>query len=158
RRHGLHLGDAAALLPEAHLGALHVLRERRRARGAAGRLSRRVTRRWIAVALGIAACGAGPQLSCSARIARLRAEYGLLAPAGQAPWRCADGSELASTFSPTDPPYARFERGGQSVVAPIAPSGSGSRYASPADRFEYWEHQGEATLTWDGRETKCRKP
>jgi uncharacterized protein len=98
------------------------------------------------------------ELEYKTRIAQLQAEYGLLEPVGHATWRCADGSELASSFYASDPPYARFERGGRSVIAAIAESGSGSRYASPADRFEYWEHQGEATLSWDGRETKCRKP
>jgi len=116
-----------------------------------------VTRKWIAIALLLAACGAGSDLGCKTRVARLEAEYGLVEPVGRATWRCADGSELASTFYATDPPYGRFERGGRRIVAPVAMSGSGARYASPADRFEYWEHQGEARVTWDGRETTCAK-
>ena len=114
-----------------------------------------MTRRWIAAGLLLEACNVGPQ--CSARVARLEAEYGLVEPVGRAIWRCADGSELASTFYPTEPPYGRFERGGRRVIAQIAPSASGARYASPANRFEYWEHHGEATLAWDGSETRCGK-
>ena len=117
-----------------------------------------MTREWIAIALLLAACGAGPELTCRGRVARLEAEYGLVEPVGRATWHCADGSELASTFYATDPAYGRFESGGRRIVAPVAMSGSGARYASPADRLAYWEHPGEVTLRWDGSETKCRKP
>jgi membrane-bound inhibitor of C-type lysozyme len=116
-----------------------------------------MTLKSVAAALLLAACGAAPELACRTRIARLQAEYGLIEPVGRATWRCADGSQLLSTFYPSDPPYARFERAGRSVVAAIAESGSGARYASPGDRFEYWEHQGEATVSWDGRATRCTK-
>ncbi|MDO5610611.1 MAG: MliC family protein [Pseudomonadota bacterium] len=38
---------------------------------------------------------------------------------------------------------------GTTKTLPIAVSGSGARYA--ADGFEWWEHQGEATYSVDGK-------
>jgi membrane-bound inhibitor of C-type lysozyme len=35
------------------------------------------------------------------------------------------------------------------LILPIVMSGSGTRYAD--DRYEWWEHQGEATYTVDGK-------
>jgi putative hemolysin len=37
------------------------------------------------------------------------------------------------------------------IELPVAPSGSGARYLSPDRTIDFWEHQGEATLTVNGK-------
>jgi uncharacterized protein len=82
------------------------------------------------------------------RIAELQARYRLVALRGPFFWACENNpaNEVVVTFFDTDPPTAILERGDQSVVAYRAPSGSGARYVGRNETF--WEHQGEAQLTW----------
>ena len=48
-----------------------------------------------------------------------------------------------------------FERGGRTLFALVTMSASGARYEGA--NLVYWEHQGEAQVTWMGSELKCRK-
>jgi uncharacterized protein len=54
----------------------------------------------------------------------------------------------------TDPPAAVITVGDEQVIAFIARSGSGARYAAAG--MELWEHHGEATLTWLGKTHVCK--
>jgi membrane-bound inhibitor of C-type lysozyme len=54
-------------------------------------------------------------------------------------------------------PVARPARGGQTVTLFSRPAGSGAKYEG--QNVTFWEHQGEASITWgpDGKEMRCRK-
>lgn len=60
----------------------------------------------------------------------------------------------ATYYNQTDPKSAVFTSGDRQVVALSVPSGSGARYADPD--VEFWEHQGEATVTWSGATFVCK--
>jgi len=62
--------------------------------------------------------------------------------------------EIKATFRKTDPPSVLVQRGDQTLAAPSAPSGSGAKYEGHGLMF--WEHQGEAVVTWMDTELKCR--
>ena len=61
---------------------------------------------------------------------------------------------LKATFRKTDPPSVQVQRGDETVVAPSAPSASGAKYEGQGLMF--WEHQGEATVTWKNSELTCK--
>jgi heat shock protein HslJ len=72
-------------------------------------------------------------------------------------WLCAGYEETPFTtafYRNTESPAAVITFGDDQVVAPIARSGSGSRYAT-AD-VEFWEHQGDASVSWFGTAFTCR--
>jgi uncharacterized protein len=82
------------------------------------------------------------------RIAELQARYRLVAVTGPVFYAC-DGdprNEVAATFFKTDPPTLIAERGDQSSLMYLQPSGSGSKYQGRNESL--WEHQGEAIITW----------
>jgi uncharacterized protein len=82
------------------------------------------------------------------RIAELQARYRLVPSRGPFFWAC-DGNpsnEVVVTFFETDPPTLIAERGDSTSLMTIAESGSGSKYVGGNE--SYWEHQGEATITW----------
>ena len=82
------------------------------------------------------------------RMAELQARYRLLAGTGPVRYRC-DGDptdEIVATFFPTDPPTLIAERGDSVSWMVLQRSGSGARYQGRNESF--WEHQGEATVTW----------
>ena len=88
-------------------------------------------------------------------------------PAGNAPVRTigsvrylCDGdpdNPVIITFYDTDPPTLIAERGDKVSLMYLQPSGSGARYQGGNESF--WEHQGEALITWgrDAAEMRCRK-
>jgi len=82
------------------------------------------------------------------RIAELQARY-RLAP-GNDPVRfvCDDdpASEVVITFFFTDPPTLIAERGDSVSLMYLQPSGSGAKYQGRNESF--WEHAGEAVITW----------
>ncbi|MEW5685502.1 MAG: MliC family protein [Pseudomonadota bacterium] len=93
------------------------------------------------------------------RIAELQATYRLVPAIGPVRFQC-DGNaakEVVATFFRTDPPTAVAEFGDQSSMMYAAPSGSGARYVGRNEQF--WEHQGEARVTWGygAPEMVCRK-
>jgi len=61
---------------------------------------------------------------------------------------------FATFYQETDPPSAVLTNGDDQVIAFIEPSGSGAKYT--AANVEFWEHHGEATVTWFGAEMRCK--
>lgn len=92
------------------------------------------------------------------RLVELQARYQLVPVQATARWHCDDGSSLSTTFfAATDPPSLVAERGDQSSLMLLQPAASGARYAGRNESF--WEHQGEARITWGWQapETRCLK-
>jgi len=91
------------------------------------------------------------------RIAELQALYRLVPPRGPVFYQCGGQSanEVVATFFDTDPPTVMVERGDSSSLMFRQPSGSGAKYEGRNESF--WEHHGEATVTWgyDGPELRC---
>jgi uncharacterized protein len=82
------------------------------------------------------------------RIAELQARYRLVSAHGPIRFVC-DGNpanEVVATFFRTDPPTLIAERGDSVSLMYLQPSASGSRYQGRNESF--WEHQGEALITW----------
>jgi len=93
------------------------------------------------------------------RIAELQARYQLVDGTGPFTFAC-DGdrpSEVVVTFFATDPPTLIAEYGDSVSLMFLQPSGSGTRYRGRNESF--WEHQGDATITWgyDAPEMRCVK-
>ena len=93
------------------------------------------------------------------RIAELQAKSGLVKSIGPFAFSCtsSDGKKdsAMATFYDSTPPSMTFERGGRTLFALVARSASGARYEGA--NLIYWEHQGEAQVTWMGNDFKCRK-
>nr|WP_321466682.1 MliC family protein [uncultured Desulfobulbus sp.] len=92
------------------------------------------------------------------RIAELQARYRLVPVTGPITYRCDDPEQsvFSVTFFASEPPTLIAERGVQSSLMFLAPSASGTRYAGRNESF--WEHQGEAMITWgyDTPEMHCQ--
>jgi uncharacterized protein len=82
------------------------------------------------------------------RIAELQARYRLVDGRGPVRFLCEGNpaSEVVATFFQTDPPTLIAERGDSVSLMYLQPSGSGARYQGRNEAF--WEHQGEALITW----------
>jgi uncharacterized protein len=91
------------------------------------------------------------------RIAELQARYRLVAGRGPVFFRCGGqpANEVVVTYFETEPPTAIVERGDGSSLMFQQPSGSGAKYQGRNESF--WEHHGEAVLTWgyDAPEIHC---
>jgi uncharacterized protein len=89
------------------------------------------------------------------RIADLQAQFKLVSSRG--PFRFVCNKDPANIFTAqyfaTDPATARFFYDGRTVTAYTVPTGSGARYNNA--NISYWEHQGEASVVWYGRNFKC---
>jgi uncharacterized protein len=93
------------------------------------------------------------------RIAELQAGYRLVPSTGPV-WFSCDGdpaNEVVVTFFQTDPPTLIAERGDSVSLMYLQPSGSGSKYQGRNETF--WEHGGEALVTWGygAAEMHCTK-
>ncbi|WP_447971013.1 MliC family protein [Nitrospira sp. M1] len=93
------------------------------------------------------------------RIAELQAKYRLVPSNGPVHFVC-DGNpanEVVATFFQTDHSTLIAERGDSVSLMFGQPSGSGSKYQGRNETF--WEHQGEALITWgyDAKEMYCKK-
>ena len=93
------------------------------------------------------------------RIAELQARYRLLPGSGPNRFIC-DGNpanEVIATFFRTDPPTLIAERGDSVSLMYLQPSGSGAKYQGRNENF--WEHQGEALITWGhgAKQMRCKK-
>jgi uncharacterized protein len=82
------------------------------------------------------------------RIAELQARYRLVPHGEPVRFVCDDNpaNEVIVTFFETDPPTMIAERGDSYSLMFIQPSASGAKYQGPNESF--WEHQGEARITW----------
>lgn len=95
------------------------------------------------------------------RIAELQARYRLVPARGPFYYACNGdpANEVVVTFFQTDPPTLIAERGDQTSLMYVALSGSGARYEGRNESF--WEHQGQAMVTWgygSPQMTCARKP
>ena len=93
------------------------------------------------------------------RIAELQARYRLVPSIGPVTFVC-DGDpreEFVAWFFQTEPSTMIAERGGSVSLMYVQPSGSGARYQGRNESF--WEHQGEASVTWGygAPEMRCKK-
>jgi len=82
------------------------------------------------------------------RIAGLQARYRLVPGIGPVTYLCdgQPGNEVVITFFQTDPPTLIAEHGDGVSLMYLQPSGSGTRYQGRNETF--WEHQGQASITW----------
>jgi len=82
------------------------------------------------------------------RIAELQARYRLVPHSEPVVFVCDENvaNEIIVTFFETDPRTMLAERGDSSSLMFAQPTGSGARYQGPNESF--WEHQGEARITW----------
>lgn len=92
------------------------------------------------------------------RIAELQARYRLVPGRGPVRFVCEGdpANEVIATFYKTDPPTLVAERGDSVSVMYGQPSASGAKYQGRNESF--WEHQGEAKITWgyDAPEMRCK--
>jgi uncharacterized protein len=99
------------------------------------------------------------EIAYKRRIAELQARYRLLPGTGPVTYVC-DGdprNEVIVMFFRTDPAMLIAERGDSVSLMYQQPSASGARYQGRNESF--WEHQGEATITWgyEAPEMRCGK-
>ena len=82
------------------------------------------------------------------RIAELEARYRLVPGIGPVFYACGGNpaNEVIVMFFQTDPQTLIAERGDSVSLMYVQPSGSGARYQGRNETF--WEHQGEALVTW----------
>lgn len=96
------------------------------------------------------------KLEYQTRIVELQIKSGQLIAPTPVGYQCGDDEGapfLAAYYANASPPAVVLTRGQDQVIAFSAPSGSGAKYTTT--QVEFWEHQGEATLTWFGNELKC---
>jgi uncharacterized protein len=97
--------------------------------------------------------------SYTLRIAELQARYRLVPGTGPVAYACGGDArnQVVVVFFPTEPPTLYAERGDSVSLMFLQPSGSGSRYQGRNESF--WEHHGEALVTWGhgAPEMRCRK-
>jgi uncharacterized protein len=99
------------------------------------------------------------QDECQRRIAELQARYRLVKGNGPFRFICGENpaNEVIVTFFQTDPPTLIAERGDSVSLMYLRPSGSGTKYQGRNET--YWEHQGEASITWGygASQMRCKK-
>ncbi|GJL63827.1 MAG: hypothetical protein NPIRA04_24810 [Nitrospirales bacterium] len=93
------------------------------------------------------------------RIAELQARYRLVPYNGPFRFICDGNSanEVIATFFKTDPSTLIAKRGDSVSLMFVQPSGSGAKYHGRNETF--WEHHGEALITWgyDAQDMHCKK-
>ena len=93
------------------------------------------------------------------RIAELQARYRLVPGIGPVTFICDDNpaNQVVATFFQTDPGTLIAEHGDSVSLMYQQPSGSGARYQGRNETF--WEHQGEARVTWGygAQEMRCKE-
>ena len=99
------------------------------------------------------------QYAYHSRIAELEARYRLIDGSGPVRFTC-DGNpanEVIVTFFQTHPPTLIAERGDSVSLMYLQPSGSGTKYQGRNET--YWEHQGQASITWGygAPQMRCKK-
>lgn len=93
------------------------------------------------------------------RIAELQIGYGDFVVPSTVTFSCGEFDLATVFYRETDPPTAVLtpigrHEGVDQVVAFLARSGSGAKYE--AANVSFWEHHGEARLTWYGLELTCK--
>lgn len=95
--------------------------------------------------------------SYTLRIVEIQTAYGLVPSTGPVKFDCASDGSVVATFFQTDPPSINATYKNQQSLMLAVPSGSGAHYQGRNERF--WEHQGEALVTWGygAKEMTCKK-
>jgi uncharacterized protein len=90
------------------------------------------------------------------RLISLQIATHALNPPKTAQLTCSGGKPplTASFYNDTSPQSALLKYGSEQTIVLIERSGSGARYGAPG--YEYWEHQGEAAVTWRGKPFTCK--
>ena len=92
------------------------------------------------------------------RIVELQARFRLVKFIGPVTFACTRTSrekdEIIATFHETDPPTVLVERGDRTILGIQARSGSGAKYEGA--NLMFWEHQGEAQVTWMDVNLTCK--
>jgi heat shock protein HslJ len=106
-----------------------------------------------ALAADVRACVA---LAYRTRIVELQITSGQLPAITPTVFACTGGDRMPFlvTMRATDPPSAVIASASTRVIAFSTPAASGAKYVAPG--VEFWEHQGEATVTWFGATIRCR--
>lgn len=97
------------------------------------------------------------ETSYETRLIELQIKGGQLQAPIAAGYRCSQDPGkpfTASFYNDTDPKSAVLTWGNDQVIAFIAMSGSGARYTTTD--VEFWEHQGEARVSWFGTPLTCK--
>jgi membrane-bound inhibitor of C-type lysozyme len=93
-------------------------------------------------------------------VAELEAIFALAPSLGPVNFTCDDAgaSSVTVVFFETNPATMLATRGNDTALLFIQPSGSGAKYQGQTVTF--WEHQGEALITWghDTKAMRCIKP
>jgi len=94
------------------------------------------------------------------RITELQIQYGQLVVPSPVYYRCGKTDLTAVFYNQTDPQtvvlsFIPVLAGVDQVLAYHSPSGSGARYEGR--NVSFWEHHGEARLTWYDEGMSCRK-
>ncbi len=93
------------------------------------------------------------------RIAELQARYQLVQGNGPVRFICDENpvNEVLVTFFQTDPLTLIAERSDSVSLMYLQPGGSGTKYRGRNET--YWEHQGEASITWGygATQMRCKK-
>lgn len=106
------------------------------------------------------ACWKDPdRMTCTAdayktRTALLQARYALIPALSTVVFDCNEGEagRIEARFFETDPATVVLRRGDETIVAPIAPSGSGARYLAE-NGVSFWNKGNEATVEWPAGST-----
>jgi uncharacterized protein len=91
------------------------------------------------------------------RILEIQVAAGQLKPPVTVSWACTGGENKPVTvafYNDADPKAAILRVGDDKMSLHAVASGSGARYTS--GQVEYWEHQGEATITWFDTKLICK--
>lgn len=91
------------------------------------------------------------------RIVEVQAGYGLVGSSGPFAFDCGTNGVINATFFQTDPSSMDATYNGQHSFMVAVQSGSGVHYQGQNESF--WEHQGEALVTWGygAKEMTCKK-
>lgn len=96
------------------------------------------------------------EFAYKSRIVELQITGGLLTVPEAKSYQCRETDKpFTAVFYPqTDPASAVFTWGDQQVIALIARSASGSKYAGR--NVTFWEHQGEVQVEWLDSQLSCK--
>ncbi|MEL4431850.1 MliC family protein [Shewanella mangrovisoli] len=88
------------------------------------------------------------ELSYQTRIAELQAQYRLVEMIGPIFYACNGNpaNEVVVSYFKTEPATLIAERGNQTSLMYVQPSGSGAKYQGRNESL--WEHHGEAKIVW----------
>lgn len=92
------------------------------------------------------------------RIAELQIQYGDMVVPSPVNFRCGAMDLAAVFYQETDPPTVVLTPidmpDAEQVIAFLERAASGARYQGR--NVSFWEHHGEAALTWQGKDMTCR--